>query len=255
MEGDSVDKVVSQLGDQRLARMIVQSYRHVWRDAKANAKWVLVLLGLILLWAFVSAAISAKCGLVYGPQATTSGTPKELDYGAALYFTFINMTTVGFGDIYPISGGARALAVVNAILGIVLFALVTGALVLSLSPSPSGGDEDTGDDPNDGDARPFPPEPLQDGRLAELREADAFAWGRIGELVGLVAAARELVPSERPAEEPLPSSMESLQSLLHSRETQSLLAEALYARSRLAHAVYDLALDLKNTAPSHLPKI
>ncbi|AYA47422.1 hypothetical protein RSP824_13615 [Ralstonia pseudosolanacearum] len=61
---------------------------------------MLVPLGLILLWAFVSAAISVNCGLIYSPQPTTSGAPKVLDYGGALYFTFINMTTVGFGDIY-----------------------------------------------------------------------------------------------------------------------------------------------------------
>lgn len=255
MEGSSVDKVVGQLGDQRLARMIVQSHRRVWRDARANAKWVFLLLGLILLWAFVSAAISANCGLTYSQPPITDGvTPtKTLSYWTAVYFTFINMTTVGFGEIYPISATARALAVVNAILGIAMFALLTGALVLSLSPS--GKDEDTGNDPDLEGVGPHPAEPPRDGQLGELREADVLAWRRIGELVALVEAARELVPSESPAEELPPSSMESLHSLLHTHETRSLLAEALYARSRLAHAVYDLALKPRNSASSHLPKI
>ncbi|BCM01763.1 potassium channel family protein [Ralstonia pseudosolanacearum] len=253
MEGGSVDKIVDTLANRRLTHMVVQSRPRVWRDARANTKWVLVPLGLILLWAFVSAAISVNCGLIYSPQPTTSGAPKVLDYGGALYFTFINMTTVGFGDIYPISAGARVLAVVNAILGIVMFALVTGALVLSLSPADE--DEEAADDLDGNDAGPLTPEPFQDGRLAELRKSDAFVWSQIGELVAIIAAARELVPSEGPVAEPLSSSMASLHGLLHNRKTQSLLAEALYARSRLAHAVYDLALDPKNTAPSHLPKI
>lgn len=253
MEGGSGHNVRRELADQRLTHMVVQSHRRVWRDVRSNTKWVLVPLGLIFLWAFVSAAISAKCGLIYSPPPTTANMSKEFDYWVALYFTFINMTTVGFGDIYPISAGARALAVVNAILGIVMFALVTGALVLSLSPS--GKDEETGNDPGSDGVGPHLTEPLRDGRLGELREADALAWRRIGELVALVAAARELVPSESPMEEQLRSSMESLHGLLHTRETKSLLSEALYARSRLARAVYDLALKPKNSAPSHLPKI
>ena len=253
MDGSSMDKVAGQLNEQRIARMIVQSHRRVWRDAKANAKWVFGLLVLILLWAFVSAAISAKCGLVYSPQPTTSGPKEELEYGAALYFTFINMTTVGFGDIYPISGGARILAVVNGILGIVMFALVTGALVLSLSPS--GEDDDKGNDVPEPGAGAYQREQVDERRLDQLREANVLAWHRIAELVAVVSEARDLVPSERPTEEPLSSGMESLRALLHTRETQTLLDEAMYARSYLAHAFYGIVLAPKNTSSAHPPKI
>lgn len=249
MDCSSVDKLAGQLNEQRLARMIVQSHRRVWRDAKANAKWVFVPLALILLWAFVSAAISANCGLVYSP----SGPNKELEYGAALYFTFINMTTVGFGDIYPISGGARILAVVNGILGIVMFALVTGALVLSLSPS--GEDDDMGNDSAEPGAGAHQPEQVDEGRLDQLRAANVLAWHRITELVAVVSEARGLVPSERPTEESLSSGMERLRALLQARETQTLLDDAMYARSYLAHAFYDLALAPKNTNSAHPSKI
>lgn len=108
------------------------------------------------------------------------------------------------------------LAVVNAILGIVMFALVTGALVLSLSPADE--DEEAADDLDGNDAGPLTPEPFQDGRLAELRKSDAFVWSQIGELVAIIAAARELVPSEGPVAEPLSSSMASLHGLLHNRK-------------------------------------
>jgi hypothetical protein len=55
----------------------------------------------------------------------------------AFYFSFMTLTTVGYGDISPISKGARMLAVVEAITGLFYVAVLISRLVaIYSSPQP-----------------------------------------------------------------------------------------------------------------------
>jgi len=49
--------------------------------------------------------------------------------GAALYWSFITASTVGYGDIRPQSRGARVLAILIAMLGLILFGVIVAAAV------------------------------------------------------------------------------------------------------------------------------
>lgn len=61
------------------------------------------------------------------------GAIKGLQPGAqtseALYFSFVTLTTLGYGDITPVSGGARMLATVEAIIGQLYIAVLLALLV------------------------------------------------------------------------------------------------------------------------------
>lgn len=48
---------------------------------------------------------------------------------SALYWSFITATTVGYGDIRPASRGARVLAVLIALCGLVLFGVIVAIAV------------------------------------------------------------------------------------------------------------------------------
>ncbi|MBN1903563.1 MAG: two pore domain potassium channel family protein, partial [Deltaproteobacteria bacterium] len=60
--------------------------------------------------------ISSGCFLLFengiNPNVTT--------FGDAFYFTVVTLTTVGFGDIAPVTGGGRAVTVLMIISGIIL---------------------------------------------------------------------------------------------------------------------------------------
>jgi hypothetical protein len=57
----------------------------------------------------------------------------------ALYYSFITLTTVGYGDIVPVSGAARMLAMTEAITGTLYMAVMIARLVsLYYSPGPAG---------------------------------------------------------------------------------------------------------------------
>jgi hypothetical protein len=57
------------------------------------------------------------------------GTFAELDFDSFNYFSFVTMTTLGYGDIIPVSKAARAMALTQAITGQVYLAVLLARLV------------------------------------------------------------------------------------------------------------------------------
>lgn len=74
--------------------------------------------------------------------SSPAGTSEELDAFHALYFSFITLTTVGYGDILPVSRVARMLASMEAIAGVFYMALLISRLVSVYSSSPVAVDSD-----------------------------------------------------------------------------------------------------------------
>ena len=57
------------------------------------------------------------------------------------YFSYVTLTTLGYGDIGPVSPAARALAITEAIVGqLYLVVLVAGLVGMHLSPRRNGPD-------------------------------------------------------------------------------------------------------------------
>ena len=113
-------------------------YRRTWRAWRALARRVgseearerlltvygpLSLLGLLVVWVLL---LLAGWGLVWWVlQDRLSGVHSYLD---AVYFAGVGFFTVGFGDVVPVGGLARLLALVQAFMGLVSIALVIGYL-------------------------------------------------------------------------------------------------------------------------------
>lgn len=92
-----------------------------------------LLLGL--LWAFAYMLIAQMVpgafffdGRIEGAQAMTSFT--------SVYFSFITLTTVGYGDITPVSNVARMLAAMEAMTGTLFVAILIARLVSMYSKEP-----------------------------------------------------------------------------------------------------------------------
>jgi hypothetical protein len=113
-------------------------YRRTWRLWRALARRIgsehvrerllaiygpLSLLGLLVIWVLL---LLVGWGLVWWVlRDRLSGVHSYLD---ALYFAGIGFFTVGFGDVVPVGGMARMLALVQAFMGLVTVALVIGYL-------------------------------------------------------------------------------------------------------------------------------
>lgn len=96
---------------------------YFWRDFSQSSLAAGTLFALI---SFASLLIYALCGSLYlGEQFR----PPIEDLSTALYFSTVSMSTVGFGDIVPISASTRLFTVSIIILGITVFATSISAIV------------------------------------------------------------------------------------------------------------------------------
>jgi len=105
--------------------------RDITPDAVMGASSALILLGLafsavyiMLEWhipgSFLIPDLPASVVQVYGP------TPTEF---SLVYFSFVAMTTIGFGDIVPLAPPARSLAALQGLLSQLYLATVIARLV------------------------------------------------------------------------------------------------------------------------------
>lgn len=105
--------------------------RHVfsWRDTNANslvgAVCVYLLLGLI--WALVYAGF-----VIFWPQGAFQGLVldgKFSQFDNFLYFSFVTLTTAGYGDITPLNPLLRTIAYLEMITGQFYMAILVSGLV------------------------------------------------------------------------------------------------------------------------------
>ncbi len=104
-------------------------------DSEVLCAGMATYLMLGLLWAFAYILIArlnpAAFAFTAGPAASQS--MKGLN---ALYYSFITLSTVGYGDIVPVSGVARMLAMMEAITGTLYVATLIARLVSLYSSRP-----------------------------------------------------------------------------------------------------------------------
>jgi hypothetical protein len=126
---------MSGIERHRILKLEIAPVNEIVRDTRKNSKWIALILAIIIGVTIVSAIVAAsidKGFIVTGQQVSTLGFP------TAMYFTVINMTTVGFGDIFPVTPEARALAIFNAVFGLITFAAFVSIIMMAFSPSSGG---------------------------------------------------------------------------------------------------------------------
>ena len=101
-----------------------------------------LLLGIIWMSAYRLVSLLQPVNLIHpelNPFAFTVGAtaPHSLSQFEAYYFSFITLTTVGYGDITPLSNGARTLAMTEAMTGTLYMAVLISRLVALYSSQTS----------------------------------------------------------------------------------------------------------------------
>ncbi|HTY43131.1 MAG TPA: potassium channel family protein [Thermoanaerobaculia bacterium] len=117
--------------------------RHTFRDARITGDRVrggilaYVLLGLI--WCVAYQLVDAFVPTAFQfPRAHEAVGPGRLSHDLA-YYSFVTLTTVGYGDITPLHPVARALAMVEALIGQLYPAILIARLVsLQMASKPGG---------------------------------------------------------------------------------------------------------------------
>jgi voltage-gated potassium channel len=103
----------------RLLRIIKLSKTIQGIFKSAGLKYVFAFAGLIMTWGTISFYILEK------------GTnPNINSMTDAIWWTFVTVTTVGYGDILPMTPGGRSIAVILMFVGIGLIGSITGTIAM-----------------------------------------------------------------------------------------------------------------------------
>jgi len=78
-----------------------------------------------ILWCFIYALVE----LEHTQTFLVRGDPSNLQLTELLYFSFSTLTTIGFGDIVPLSRGAQIAAMFQGIVGTLFLAILIAKLV------------------------------------------------------------------------------------------------------------------------------
>lgn len=104
--------------------------RHVMRAGRVDAEMIYgaiagyLLLGLI--WAMLYAVIETLQPGSFSLTATNEGSRPWDDL---LYYSFVTLTTLGYGDVLPLSPRVRSLAILEAVTGVFYVAVLVARLV------------------------------------------------------------------------------------------------------------------------------
>jgi hypothetical protein len=90
---------------------------------------IYLLLGIIWSLFYIFIAYFSSDAFTGLAITTESNTPWELEL---IYYSFVTLTTLGYGDINPVSGYARSLAYLEAVCGQFYIAILVASLVSSL---------------------------------------------------------------------------------------------------------------------------
>jgi hypothetical protein len=130
-----------------LGRVLTE--RDVSGDTIKGALAIYLLLGLVFATGYIALELGAP-GSFRIPEELTHGTdggaPRSGHAGWALYFSYVTLTTLGYGDVSPLTPPAQMLAALEAIAGQIYLAVLIARLVgvhiaqrLTAPPEPPGG--------------------------------------------------------------------------------------------------------------------
>jgi len=71
-----------------------------------------------------------------------AGNSRAMTFPEALYFSFITLSTIGYGDITPVTGVARVMVVGEIIFGVVLMLFAFAEIAAYNPETPERGPDD-----------------------------------------------------------------------------------------------------------------
>lgn len=115
-----------------LSILFCMTLKRTLRPGRINGYRVLggiagyLLIGMTWTFAYQLVEYQAASAIHFEPGVADSlpGQPSHL-----VYFSFMTLTTVGFGDVHPVSPAARALTVAEALVGQLYIAILIASLV------------------------------------------------------------------------------------------------------------------------------
>jgi len=108
--------------------IMIRLIKYIYASAQVEADVIYVAISIYLIFGFMGALIASTIDLVFA-NAYSSVLAMSGGYGDFLYYSFVTMTTLGYGDIVPKCSEAEALAIVLTMIGQFYMAIVIATLI------------------------------------------------------------------------------------------------------------------------------
>jgi len=108
-----------------LLRAVIRT-REITSDTIYGALSVYMLIGIVWGVCYILLETLQPGALAMDP---TRHPQHQLDWFDCMFYSFVTLTTVGYGDMIPVSGPARSLSVLEAICGVMYVAILVARLV------------------------------------------------------------------------------------------------------------------------------
>ena len=114
------------------------SVRFAMRSARVGAEQIYAALSAYLLAGIFFGVLYHGIESVWPGSFNLAGARGEFPLFDAMYFTFVTLATLGYGDLLPVSEVARGIAIVEAVSGQLFLAVMIARLVSSYSQTAGG---------------------------------------------------------------------------------------------------------------------
>jgi hypothetical protein len=115
-----------------LIYMVFVAYRlllYIVKNKNVDGQVIMAAISVYLLLGLVGALLAGVIDLIYPAAYSISNTGIGLPWREFLYYSFVTLTTLGYGDIYPVIDESRALAMLLSIAGPFYLATVIAILI------------------------------------------------------------------------------------------------------------------------------
>jgi voltage-gated potassium channel len=112
-----------------MLHMVILFLGHIFSQDEITREVIFGALAIYLLWGLMWTYGYALLGHLLPGSFSYPDTLAKLDFASFNYFSFVTMTTLGYGDISPVSPPARAMAITQAVTGQVYLAVLVARLV------------------------------------------------------------------------------------------------------------------------------
>ena len=103
--------------------------RFAMRPARVDSEHIYAALSVYLLGGIFFGVLYHAVGQGWPGSFSASGKTGDFELFDAIYFSFVTLATLGYGDLLPVSEVARGLAVVEAVSGQLFLAVLIARLV------------------------------------------------------------------------------------------------------------------------------
>jgi hypothetical protein len=115
---------------------------HLFRRTKIDIDTIITAVSAYLMIGVTFATAHVIIGLANpGAYAGAVSDGTEL-WADSIYYSFVTLTTLGYGDITPVSGAARAASILEAAMGVLYMGILIARLVSDYQHTKSGPDAD-----------------------------------------------------------------------------------------------------------------